>query len=279
MFILFVVVFLLVSAAAYIYVQHQSFNSAIWAEVREMAGDPPQSLEPVVDAASLPEAMQRYFAYAKVPDRAPATFARMQHGGTFRRSAEESWLPISGEQYYDTAEPAFIWAATMKMNKLLWVRGRDKYMNGHGHMLIRLLSAFPVVDVSGPEMDQSTLLRYISEMPWFPTAFLTVPGITFTAVDKNTVELAVVHGGSTVSGRFTINDEGAITDFHTEDRYRELDGVMQRTPWHCAYHEYHEFDGLRIPVEGEVIWILPEGDLAYARFLIERMEYDIPAPF
>ncbi|MFZ1729348.1 MAG: DUF6544 family protein [Bacteroidota bacterium] len=279
MFILFVVVFLLAAAAAYLYVQHQSFNSVIWAEVREMAGDPPQSLEAVVDAASLPAPMQRYIAYSNPDGRAPATFARMQHSGTFRRSADEAWLQIRGEQYYETSEPAFVWAATMKTGRLLWVRGRDKYIGGKGHMLIRLLSAFPIVDASGPEMDQSTLLRYISEMPWFPTAFLTVPGITYTAVDDNTVELKVVHGESTVSGRFTIDAEGAITEFHTEDRYREMDGQMLRLPWYCVYNKYEEKGGLRIPVTGKVAWQMPKGDLTYARFFIERMEYDIPAPF
>lgn len=279
MFILFVFFFLLAAAAAFFYVQHQSFNSAVWAEVRELAGDPPHSLEAAVDAATLPEPMRRYLAYAIAEGRAPATFVRLRHSGTFRRSAAEAWFPISGEEYYETSEPAFVWAATMKMNRFVWVRGRDKYMGGHGHMVIRLLSAFPVVDASGPEMDRSTLLRYISEMPWFPTAFLTVPGISYLAVDDNTVELRVVHGEIKVSGRFTINAEGAITDFHTEDRFREMDGRMLRTPWHCIFREYREFDGMRIPVTGEVAWQMPEGDLSYGRFRIERMEYDIPAPF
>lgn len=279
MFVLFVLLFLIAAFAAYLYVQHQSFSSMVWREVRELAGDPPRALEAAVGLAALPEPMQRYLAYAIVDGRAPATFARMKHTGTFRRSAEEPWFPIRGEQYYDTSEPAFVWSATMKMSALLWVRGRDKYMNGHGHMLIKPLSAFTAVDAAGPEMDQSTLLRYISEMPWFPTAFLTVHGLTYTAIDANTVEVRMTHGGSTVTARFTIDDDGAITRFHTEDRYREMDGTMLRQPWAGRYGEYAEFDGVRIPATAEVAWQTPEGELPYARFRIERMEYDIPSPF
>ncbi|MBE0643432.1 MAG: hypothetical protein IH600_05085 [Bacteroidetes bacterium] len=279
MFVLFVLLFLIAAFAAYLYVQHQSFSSMVWKEVRELAGDPPQALEAAVGLASFPEPMRRYLSYAIVDGRAPATFARMRHGGTFRRSAAEPWFSISGEQYYDTSTPAFVWSATMKMNALLWVRGRDKYMNGHGHMLIKPLSAFTAVDAAGPEMDQSTLLRYISEMPWFPTAFLTVPGISYQAVDENTVKLKMTHGEISVTARFTIDEQGAITRFHTEDRYREMDGAMLRQPWFGTYGEYREFDGMRIPVSAEVAWETPEGPLPYARFRIEQMEYDIPSPF
>jgi hypothetical protein len=279
MFVVFLVLFLIAATVAYLLVQHQAFSSMVWREVRELAGEPPQALVPVVDRGSLPGPMHRYLDWALPGDRAPATFARMRHGGTFRRTPDEPWFPIRGEQYYDTSEPAFVWSATMKVKRMLWVRGRDKYMDGHGHMLIKPLSAFTVADMAGPEMDQSTLLRYMSEMPWFPSAFLTVPGIEYSAVDADTVELRLTHGGCSVRGRFTIGPDGAVTGFHTEDRFREIEGKMQRTPWYGTFDEYAEFDGMRIPVTAEVSWDTPEGPLTYARFRIERMEYDIPHPF
>lgn len=279
MFILFVFLVLLAAVVVYLLVQHQAFSSMVWREVRELAGDPPRSLEPVVDRATLPDPMRRYLAWALPGDRAPATFARLRHGGTFRRSLVEAWLPIKGEQYYDTAEPAFVWAATMKLNPLLWVRGRDKYVGGHGHMLIKPLSAFVAVDAAGPEMDISTLLRYMSEMPWFPSAFLTVPGIEYTAVDADTIELRMTHGGITVHGRFTFDAEGKVRRFETGDRFREIDGKMIRMPWYGIYDGWGTVEGMHIPLSAEVAWDTPEGPLTYARFVIERMEYDIPHPF
>ncbi|MBR9978411.1 MAG: hypothetical protein KFH87_10005 [Bacteroidetes bacterium] len=279
MFIAFVVVFILLAVGAYFYVQHQSFHGMVWEEVRDMVGEHPVALDVVRERDSLPAPMRRYLDWALPGDRAPATFARLRHGGTFRRSADEDWFSIRGEQYYATAEPAFIWAATMKMNPLLWVRGRDKYVDGRGHMLIRLLSAITVVDAAGPEMDRSTLLRYMSEMPWFPTAFLTVPGIEFSAPDDSTVELRMTHAGHTVSGRFTIAADGAVTRFYTEDRYREMEGEMVRMPWYGEYADPKLFDGMRIPTAAEVAWQTPEGPLPYVRIAIERMEYDVPLPF
>ena len=54
------------------------------------------------------------------------------------------------------------------MNPLMAVVGRDKYVNGRGEMLIKILGLLPVVDARGPEMDQGTMLRYLAEMTWFP---------------------------------------------------------------------------------------------------------------
>jgi hypothetical protein len=279
MFFLFVFLFLIAAFAVYLLVQHQAFSSMVWREVRELAGDPPQALEAVRDRAALPEPLQRYLDRALTPERALATFARLRHGGTFRRSLEEPWFPIRGEQYYDTSEPAFVWSATMKLNAAIWVRGRDKYMGGRGHMLIKPLSAFTAVDATGPELDRSTLLRYLSEMPWFPTAFLTVPGITYRALGENVFEAAVTHRDNIVRGRFTIGKDGAVIRFDTEDRYREVEGKMLRLPWYATFGEETEFEGMRIPASAEVAWETPEGPLPYARFRIERLEYDVPQPF
>lgn len=279
MFFAFVFFFFVAAVAVYLLVQHQAFSSMVWREVRAMAGDQPQALQPAVDRTALPEPLRRYLAWALPDDRAPAMFVRLRHGGTFRRSATEAWFPIRGEQYYDTAEPAFVWVATMKLNTLLWVRGRDKYMDGHGHMLIKPLSAFTAVDATGPEMDQSTLLRYLSEMPLFPTAFLTVPGIEYRATGPDTFEAAVTHGGRTVRGRFTVASDGALLRFDTDDRYREVNGKMIRTPWYGTYDDPSVFDGMRVPTSAAVSWETPDGPLTYARFTIERLDYDLPQPF
>lgn len=279
MFVAFVFFFLVAAVAVYLLVQHQSFSSMVWREVRELAGEVPQALQPAVDRTTLPEPMRRYLDWALPDDRAHAMFARLRHGGTFRRSTEEPWFPIRGEQYYDTAEPAFVWAATMKLNALFWIRGRDKYMHGHGHMLIKPLSAFTAVDATGPEMDQSTLLRYLSEMPWFPTAFLTVPGIEYRATGPDTFEAAVTHGGRTVRGRFTVASDGALLRFDTDDRYGEFDGAMILMPWYGTYGDSAVFDGMRIPASAAVSWETPDGPLTYARFVIDRLEYDLPQPF
>lgn len=67
--------------------------------------------------------------------------------------------------------------------------------------------------------------------------------------------------------------------YDTDDRYREVDGRMVLIPWYGIYDRWGEFDGMRIPRSAAVSWLMPDGPLTYARFVIDRMEYDIPHPF
>ena len=56
------------------------------------------------------------------------------------------------------------------------------------------------------------------------------------------------------------------------ERYRDVDGEGVRTPF--VGHFRVQVDGMQIPREGEVEWILPEGRFTYGRGRVERIEYD-----
>ena len=43
------------------------------------------------------------------------------------------------------------------------LRARDMYLEGKGHMLVKVASLFTVVDATGAEMDQGSMMRYLSE--------------------------------------------------------------------------------------------------------------------
>jgi hypothetical protein len=60
---------------------------------------------------------------------------------------------------------------------------------------------------------------------------------------------------------------------YTPERYREVDGKYVSTPWACHYGSYSQVDGMRVPTEGEVEWILPEGRLPYWRGRVFGHQY------
>ena len=62
--------------------------------------------------------------------------------------------------------------------------GRDKYQDGHGNMLIKLLKAITVVDAKSKEMDQSALVTVLAESLIVPTYALR-QYIKWTALDAN----------------------------------------------------------------------------------------------
>lgn len=57
------------------------------------------------------------------------------------------------------------------------------------------------------------------------------------------------------------------------ERYRDVDGEGVRTPFVGHFRDYVR-GGMRIPGEGELEWILPEGRFSYWRGRVERVEYD-----
>jgi len=55
---------------------------------------------------------------------------------------------------------------------------------------------------------------------------------------------------------------------------REVDGILVSSPWQCSVWDYELRDGMMIPLEGEVLWLLPEGSKPYWRGRIQRIEYE-----
>ena len=45
------------------------------------------------------------------------------------------------------------------------------------------------------------------------------------------------------------------------------------TPWQGRYWNYDERGGMRVPLDGEVAWLLPEGEQAYWRGITTALSY------
>jgi hypothetical protein len=51
-----------------------------------------------------------------------------------------------------------------------------------------------------------------------------------------------------------------------------------RTPWFVTCWEWRRFDGVEVPVRGEVGWDLAEGTFVYYRWEITGLEIDVSSP-
>ena len=139
-------------------------------------------------------------------------------------------------------------------------------------MCIKLLSLIPLGNAGGPEMDVGELQRYLLEMAWYPTAWLS-DAIEWQAIDAYSVKATMHHQGMTASGVLHVNEEGHPTHM-TADRYREEHGHYSLTPWMAQADEYREVNGMRIPIRFEVSWHLASGDFTWFRCKITEIEYD-----
>jgi hypothetical protein len=222
----------------------------------------------------LPEPVQRYFHYIMPEGCMMIRFARIKQTGLFRTDPSRNWMPVCAYQYFSAKFPGFIWHARVFPLPPLWIEARDRYDRGLGNMLVRLLSTISIVDAKGPEIDVSSLLRYLGEMPWFPTAFLNEEFISWEPIDSSHARAVITDGNLSASGVFTFDDEGRIVTFTTRGRYRTVGDKFVGDDFTGIYSEYRQRNGFRIPMNIEAVWNLSKGDFPYAQLRIAEIEYD-----
>jgi hypothetical protein len=145
------------------------------------------------------------------------------------------------------------------------------YAEGHGRMLVKVASLWPVADASGVQTDQAAMMRYLSEMMWFPAAFLA-GNISFEAVDDSSARVILTDHGRSATATLVFDQQGRLTDFVAK-RYRTADANDPET-WSTPVTGYGEYEGLRLPACGKAIYKLPGGDLEYIDVTITGLHYD-----
>ncbi|MBE0479131.1 hypothetical protein IBX65_08475 [Candidatus Aerophobetes bacterium] len=227
------------------------------------------------DLAGLPAPLQKWLQNSQVIGKERITFVWLKQEGFFRTKEGGSWMPFTATQYYRIDTPGFIWHVTMKPFPFFAIKGRDSYYEGRGNMLIKLFSLIKVADATGPEMDQGTLVRYLNEIMWFPTAALC-DYIEWEALDETSARATMSYRGVSASAVFYFNENGDLLTFIAE-RYMDAGGEFTKETWSTPIRAYGEFHGIRIPTEGEGVWKLDSGDFSYIRLKIVDIDYNTAA--
>jgi hypothetical protein len=227
------------------------------------------------ELVGLPPPVVRYFELALTPGQPIVHGARIEHTGEFRGGLDADWRPFRSAQWFNVDPPGFVWDATIAMAPLVSVRVRDRYLRGRAGMLGRVAALVTVVDQRDtPELASSALHRSFAERVWLPTSLLPSQGVRWEAIDDSTARATLSDGDITVSFDAHFGPGGEIERV-TMLRYRDADGVGIPTPFEGRFSDYHRLDGMLLPVEGEVAWILPEGRLDYWRGRITAVDYDL----
>jgi len=220
----------------------------------------------------LPDPVSRYLAYTGVVGKPWIDSVRLKQTGRFRQGPDRPWMPMSAEEFYTIDPPSLTWNARFRVAGLPILRAKDRYESGHGHMFGKLGGIFTVFDVSGEELDQATMIRYLNEIMWFPTAFLG-ENISWEDIDEYSAQVTFNDHGKSVSARMFFDEIGRLTNFSTM-RYREIEGEFSLDHWSTPILGYGEYAGLKLPTHGQAVWNLPSGDLKYADMEITEVEYN-----
>jgi dienelactone hydrolase len=228
------------------------------------------------DLAGLPAPVQRYFR-AVLRDGQPLIgHARLRQSGSFLTNpAKNGWSRFTATEDMVPVPPGFVWDARIKLIPGLAIRVRDSFVDGQGSTYGTILGLKTLVRIEDtPEVAAAALQRYLAEAVWMPTALLPSSDVQWIAVDDSTARATLAAGDISVAVDFHFGPDSLVWSIDVPDRAREVNGVLVPTPWHGRWLSYEARGGMRIPLEGEVSWILPEGPQPYWRGRILDIEYD-----
>jgi hypothetical protein len=225
---------------------------------------------------ALPAPVQHYFRKVLEDKQPMVSGVRVRHTGTFNmgEGSEDNWKPFTSDQVVVTRRPGFDWNGRVAMLPGLPVRVHDSYAAGEGVLHASLLGLFTVVDMHGTgDIAEGELMRFFAEAAWYPTALLPSQGVNWEAVDDHSAYATLEEGDDTITMLFTFNEEGLIDTVRAEARGRAVGGEVVPTPWQGRFWNYEERSGMLVPLDGEVAWLLPEGEKPYWRGHITEVSY------
>ncbi len=254
------------------------FGRQIDREMEQLSNSNRDTRETVTEEmlANLPAPVQRYLTHTGVVGKPQVQSVYLEQVGTMHPDPDGPWIPLRARQFYTVQPAGFVWDGSLCAGPVPIVRGRDRYDNGHGHMLIKIGSVIPVVNLTGPEIDQGAMMRYLSEMIWFPAAFLR-DNISFEPIDDNSAKVTLTDSGASVSATMFFDDKGRLITLNAQ-RYRAVGKEFEMGSWETPVIAYGEHEGLRLPVHGQAIWKLPGGDYTYIDVTITRVVYNVTPP-
>lgn len=223
------------------------------------------------DLQPLPPVVQQWLRHSGVVGKPMVTSLRLKQSGKMKLKPGGNWMDFSATQYFNTVQPAFIWDTRVEMMPLIFFNGRDKFENGQGDMLIKLLSLVNIVtEKNNQKVNSGTALRFLGEMSWFPSAALS-SYVTWKQVDSLRASATLQAGDQLVEGLFTFRPGGELAEFEAE-RYYGGGADAKKERWLITNTGYKVFDGYRIPYRSSVTWKLKEGDFTWLELEIKELQ-------
>ena len=225
------------------------------------------------DIQRLPAPVASWLKRAGVVGKAAVNDLQLWQRGSLRTSPKGAWMPVTAEQLFRVEPPAFSWRAEVQMGPLTLL-GHDQYLRGHGRMLIKVQGLLPLADSSGAATDQGSLLRYLAEIVWFPSAALS-PYLRWEALDAHSARATISQGGISASAEFYFSPAGDFEHLTARRYYdRKTGPTLENWLVEADPDSYRDFEGIRVPAKTQVSWQLAEGDFNWFRLTVDAIHYN-----
>lgn len=228
------------------------------------------------ELAGLPPPVARWLRASGAAGRPIPRYVRLRQRGSMATAPGSKPLAARAEQYFRTDLPGFVWHVDVRAGGILPLfSGRDTFRDGRGRMRIELAALLPVVDQADERIDQGAMLRFLAEIVWFPGAALR-PWIRWDPIDDRSARATMEWGGRSCSALFRFDEADRVVGLEAE-RYMGGGEAARLHRWIVRATAWRSPGGVEIPVAGEVVWDLPEGEFVFYRWEVPELDYDLPA--
>lgn len=234
---------------------------------------PPKIIDEEV-LIGLPIIIQKWLANSGILGKQTISNVYLAQELKLKMKPEQSdWYSGRAEQYFTIEPPAFNWSVQMEISPALNVAGRDRFEDGKGEMIIKLLSLIPVAKAKNDQkVNQATLQRYMAEIVWFPSAALS-QYITWEPIDDFSARATMEYKGTRGSGDFHFDSDGNFKKF-VAMRYKDANAIKP-VEWSVIATKTEEQNGIKIPVECEASWELENGKWTWLTLKITDLRYNL----
>lgn len=256
---LVVLVVVVATAGAYVWVQNRAFETTIIGLRDEVLapGDPAAGM------VYLPEIVRAYAIRAGGSLGGPRSL-HIRHRAMLTIDRARPAMRIEADQWLGSYRPNLVWRGTGAMFGMP-VTVVDSFVKGSGLLEARLAGTLPVAAGTGPEFDKGELQRYLSELPVHPDAILNNAELSWRQMSDDAVEVTGPSNSGPASVTFFFDEAGDITGMEAADRPMSVGKTTVATRWKGSFGRYKQYGRYRIPSYGEVGWVLPDGLFTYWR--------------
>ena len=210
------------------------------------------------DLEELPEPVQKWLKTTGVVGKERVQAMNFSQRGKMKLKPEqEKWMEPSAKQYVRVDEPGYLWHVDLPMIPLINTKGRDLFYEGKGSMEIRIGSLIPVVNEKpNDQLNESSLHRFLLELPWYPTAALE-EYMTWEEIDHKSARAVLSYEGITVDAIFYFDETGHLIKQEAL-RYKENHAEAEKIPCIGEVKGYTSVEGMKIPNQFHVTWIIDD---------------------
>jgi hypothetical protein len=233
------------------------------------------------DLDSFPDLVKKYMRKRGVVGKPLYKNAILHFSGDFKIAVDKLWMKVSTLQFNSLIEPLRLFYIRADMMGLFSMVGSDIYQNGHGNMKGKLMRLITIFDEKGEAFDIGELTTYLNDaFLMFPWALIHLKDrLTWKEINEKVVEVSLTDQGMTVGAELHFDDQHLLENYITNDRFLNRDPndpqKYIRTKWSTPIGAYKEFNGQLIPTYGEAVWHYDDIEFCYARFTVEKVEFDV----